>query len=74
LRMTLAIASIASRMPVRLAFSLARYCKRHVFRRFRQRDRQFRRDLLPPRALGDRRRLQGGDVVGKGLGSGIRAT
>ena len=28
----------------------------------------------PSRALGDERRLEGGDVVGKGLGSGIHAT
>jgi hypothetical protein len=32
---------------------------------------QLRRDFQAPRALGDQRRLQGGDVVGKSLGSGI---
>jgi hypothetical protein len=53
---------------------LLRGDQRHVFRRFRLRDRQFRRDFQAPRALGDQRRLQGGDVVGKRLSSGIHAT
>ena len=44
-----------------------------VLRGFRLRDRQLRHDFLAPRALGDERRFQGGDVVGKGLGSGIHA-
>ena len=66
-------------LPVDLALELGdpellRGDQRHVFRGFRPRDRQFRRDFQAPRALGDQRRLQGGDVVGKGLGSGIHGT
>ena len=66
-------------LPVDLALELGdpellRGDQRHVFRGFRPRDRQLRRDFQAPRALGDQRRLQGGDVVGKSLGSGIHAT
>ena len=48
--------------------------QRHVFRRLRPRDRQLRGDFQASRALGEERRLQGGEVVGKGLGSGIHVT
>ena len=66
-------------LPVDLALELGdpqllRGDQRHVFRRLRPRDRQLRRDFQAPRALGDERRLQGGDVVGKSLGSGIHET
>ena len=66
-------------LPVDLALELRdlqllRGDQRHVFRRFRLRNRQFRRDSQAPRALGDQRRLQGGGVVGKRLRSGIHAT
>jgi hypothetical protein len=66
-------------LPVDLALELRdlqllRGDQRHVFRRLRPRDRQLRRDFQAPRALGDKRRLQSGDVVGKGFGSGIHAT
>jgi hypothetical protein len=50
---------------------LLRGDQRHVLRGFRPRDRQLRRDFQAPRALSDQRRLQGGDVVRKSLGSGI---
>jgi hypothetical protein len=53
---------------------LLRGDQRQVFRGFRPRDRQFRHDLEAPRALGDQRGFQGGDVVGKSLGSRIHAT
>ena len=36
-------------------------------RGFRPRDRQLHRDFQAPRALGDKRRLQRSDVVGKRL-------
>jgi hypothetical protein len=66
-------------LPVDLALEpgdlqLLRGDQRHVFRGFRPRDREFRRDFQMPGALGDQRRLQGGDVVGKRLGSRIHAT
>jgi hypothetical protein len=66
-------------LPVHLALELGdpqllRGDQRHVFRGFRPRDRQFRRNLLAPCALSDERRLQGGDVLGKSLGSGIHET
>ena len=53
---------------------LLRRDQRHVLRRFRPRDRQLRRDFQAPRTLGDERRFQGGDVVGKRLSSGIHVT
>ena len=66
-------------LPVDLTLELGdpellRGDQRHVFRGFRPRDRQLRRDFQAPRALGDERRLQGGDVIGKSFGSGIHAT
>ena len=66
-------------LPVDLALELRdlqllRGDQRHVFRRLRPRDRQLRRDFQAPRALGDKRRFQGGDVFGKGLGSRSHAT
>ena len=66
-------------LPVDLALELGdlqllRGDQRHVFRRVRPCGRQLRRDFQASRALGDKRRFQGDDVVGKGLGSGIHAT
>ena len=66
-------------LPVDLALELRdlellRGDERHVFRGFRPRDRQLHRDFQAPRALGDKRRLQRGDVVGKRLRGGIHAT
>ena len=52
---------------------LLRRDQRLVLGGFRLRDRELRRNFQTPRALGDQRRLQGGDVVGKGFGSGIHA-
>ncbi len=53
---------------------LLRGDQRHVLGSFRLRDRQLRRDFQAARALGDQRRLEGGDVVGKSFGSEIHAT
>ena len=53
---------------------LLRGDQRHVLGGFRPRHRQLRRHFQPPRALGGERRLQGGDVVGKRLRSGMHAT
>ena len=66
-------------LPVDLSLELRdlqllRRDQRHVLRGFRPRGRQLRSDLQAPSTLGDKRRLQGGDVVGKGLGSGSHAT
>ena len=66
-------------LPKHLALELGdpellRGDQRHVLGGFRLRDRQLRRDFQAPRALGDQRRLEGGDVVGKSFGSGIHAT
>ena len=59
-------------LPVDLALELRdlellRGDERHVFRGFRPRDSQLHRGFQAPRALGDKRRLQRGDVVGKRL-------
>jgi len=62
-------------LPLELRdLQLLRGDQRHVLGGFRPRDRQLRRDFQAPRALGDKRRLQGGDVVGKRLRSGMHAT
>ena len=45
--------------------------QRHVFGRLGSRDRQFRGDFQSVRAGDHQRRLQGGDIVGKSVTSGV---
>ncbi len=70
-----ALRPLPKHLPLELGDpELLRGDKRHVLGGFRPRNRQLRRHFQPARALGEERRLQGGDVVGKGFGSGSHAT
>ena len=66
-------------LPIDLALELGdpellRGDQRHVFRGFRPRDRQLRRDFQASRVLGDSAALRAATSSGRGFGSGIHAT